>query len=289
MRSTARTPRPLSPARSRRTPVRGAVVLVTGAASGIGALVAVQAAHRGARAVVLWDLDLPAAQDVATRVQAAGATCLAQRVDLRDVREVEAAGRVVLERLGRVDVLVNSAGVVTGRRFEDLSEEDVVRTFDVNVLALYRVVRCFLPGMRTRDRGCVVTIASAAGLVGVARQTDYSASKFAAVGFMESLRSELRRSGSHVRTLVVAPYYVSTGMFAGVRTRVPLLLPVLEPGRVASQVLDSVERGDARRILPWFANAVLLVKALPVPVADAVTDLFGIATTMDTFTGRSGH
>lgn len=288
MRSTARTPR-LSPARSRRTPVRGAVVLVTGAASGIGALVAVQAAHRGARAVVLWDLDLPAAQDVATRVQAAGATCLAQRVDLRDAREVEAAGRVVLERLGRVDVLVNSAGVVTGRRFEDLSEEDVARTFDVNVLALYRVVRCFLPGMRTRDRGCVVTIASAAGLVGVARQTDYSASKFAAVGFMESLRSELRRSGSHVRTLVVAPYYVSTGMFAGVRTRVPLLLPVLEPERVASQVLDSVERGDARRILPWFANAVLLVKALPVPVADAVTDLFGISTTMDTFTGRSRH
>lgn len=288
MRSTARTPR-LSPARSRRTPVRGAVVLVTGAASGIGALVAVQAAHRGARAVVLWDLDLPAAQDVATRVQAAGATCLAQRVDLRDAQEVEAAGRVVLERLGRVDVLVNSAGVVTGRRFEDLSEEDVVRTFDVNVLALYRVVRCFLPGMRTRDRGCVVTIASAAGLVGVARQTDYSASKFAAVGFMESLRSELRRSGSHVRTLVVAPYYVSTGMFAGVRTRVPLLLPVLEPERVASQVLDSVERGDARRILPWFANAVLLVKALPVPVADAITDLFGISTTMDTFTGRPGH
>ena len=288
MRSTARTPR-LSPARSRRTPVRGAVVLVTGAASGIGALVAVQAAHRGARAVVLWDLDLPAAQDVATRVQAAGATYLAQRVDLRDAQEVEAAGRVVLERLGRVDVLVNSAGVVTGRRFEDLSEEDVARTFDVNVLALYRVVRCFLPGMRTRDRGCVVTIASAAGLVGVARQTDYSASKFAAVGFMESLRSELRRSGSHVRTLVVAPYYVSTGMFAGVRTRVPLLLPVLEPERVASQVLDSVERGDARRILPWFANAVLLVKALPVPVADAITDLFGISTTMDTFTGRSGH
>lgn len=289
MRSRARTPRPPSPARSRRTPVRGAVVLVTGAASGIGALVAVQAAHRGARAVVLWDLDLPAAQDVATRVQAAGATCLAQRVDLRDAREVEAAGRVVLEHLGRVDVLVNSAGVVTGRRFEDLSEEDVARTFDVNVLALYRVVRCFLPGMRTRDRGCVVTIASAAGLVGVARQTDYSASKFAAVGFMESLRSELRRSGSHVRTLVVAPYYVSTGMFAGVRTRVPLLLPVLEPERVASQVLDSVERGDARRILPWFANAVLLVKALPVPVADAVTDLFGISTTMDTFTGRPGH
>lgn len=288
MRSTARTPR-LSPARSRRTPVRGAVVLVTGAASGIGALVAVQAAHRGARAVVLWDRDLPAAQDVATRVQAAGATYLAQRVDLRDAQEVEAAGRVVLERLGRVDVLVNSAGVVTGRRFEDLSEEDVARTFDVNVLALYRVVRCFLPGMRTRDRGCVVTIASAAGLVGVARQTDYSASKFAAVGFMESLRSELRRSGSHVRTLVVAPYYVSTGMFAGVRTRVPLLLPVLEPERVASQVLDSVERGDARRILPWFANAVLLVKALPVPVADAITDLFGISTTMDTFTGRPGH
>ena len=226
---------------------------------------------------------------------AVAATCVmsgwgrAWGVDVTSSEAVDAAAAQVLAAYGRVDILINSAGVVTGKRFADLTEADVQRTFDVNVLALYRVVRCFLPGMRTRDRGCVVTIASAAGLVGVARQTDYSASKFAAVGFMESLRSELRRSGSHVRTLVVAPYYVSTGMFAGVRTRVPLLLPVLEPERVASQVLDSVERGDARRILPWFANAVLLVKALPVPVADAVTDLFGISTTMDTFTGRSGH
>ena len=110
--------------------------------------------------------------------------------------------------------------------------------------------------------------------MGVARQADYSASKFAAVGFTESLRSELRHSGSHVHTLVVAPYYIDTGMFDGVRTRVPLLLPILKPAKVADAVLDSVERGDQRRVLPRFANAVLTLKALPVPLLDAVTEAF---------------
>ena len=156
----------------------------------------------------------------------------------------------------------------------------------MNVFSLYRTVRRFLPGMVERDRGSIVTIASAAGLVGVARQADYSASKFAAVGFTESLRSELRHSGSHVHTLVVAPYYIDTGMFDGVRTRVPLLLPILKPAKVADAVLDSVERGDQRRVLPRFANAVLTLKALPVPLLDAVTEAFGVSSTMDGFTGR---
>ena len=280
--------------RPAKAPIRGAVVLVTGAGSGIGELMAVGAAQRGAKAVCVWDVDAAAASRVAHEIERRGGTARAWRVDVADghcvdVADghcVDAAAASVLAAFGRVDVLVNNAGIVTGKRFAEMTEDDVERTFQVNVFSLYRTVRRFLPGMVERDRGSIVTIASAAGLVGVARQADYSASKFAAVGFTESLRSELRHSGSHVHTLVVAPYYIDTGMFDGVRTRVPLLLPILKPAKVADAVLDSVERGDQRRVLPRFANAVLTLKALPVPLLDAVTEAFGVSSTMDGFTGR---
>lgn len=272
--------------RPAKAPIRGAVVLVTGAGSGIGELMAVGAAQRGAKAVCVWDVDAAAASRVAHEIERRGGTARAWRVDVADGHCVDAAAASVLAAFGRVDILVNNAGIVTGKRFAEMTEDDVERTFQVNVFSLYRTVRRFLPGMVERDRGSIVTIASAAGLVGVARQADYSASKFAAVGFTESLRSELRHSGSHVHTLVVAPYYIDTGMFDGVRTKVPLLLPILKPAKVADAVLDSVERGDQRRVLPRFANAVLTLKALPVPLLDAVTEAFGVSSTMDGFTGR---
>ncbi|HHW82360.1 MAG TPA: SDR family oxidoreductase [Actinomycetales bacterium] len=269
-----------------RMPLEGTVVLVTGAGSGIGELVAVGAARRGARGVVLWDIDPVAAERVAAAVGLAGAEAYVQRVDVRDTQAVAAAAAQVLAQYGAVDVLVNNAGVVSGKDLVDLSEEEIARTFDVNVLAHYRTIRAFLPTMLQRDSGLVVTVASAAGLVGVARQTDYSASKFAAVGLTESLRAELRHRGSQVGTLLVCPYYIDTGMFEGVRTRVPLLLPILRPERVAEQVLDAIESGRQRLVLPAFAQSILFLKGLPVGIVDAVADLFGINATMDAFVGR---
>ena len=156
----------------------------------------------------------------------------------------------------------------------------------MNTLAGYWTTRAFLPGMLDRDRGTIVTLASAAGLVGVARQTDYSASKWAAIGFTESLRAELRASGSQVSTLVVAPYYIDTGMFAGVRTRVPLLLPILKEAKVATQILDAIASGRQQLVLPPLARVVPALRVLPVRAFDVVMDLFGINHTMDHFIGR---
>ena len=99
--------------------------------------------------------------------------------------------------------------------------------------------------MKARGSGHIVTVASAAGLIGTARETDYAASKFAAVGFDEALRQELRRSAPGVRTTVVCPYYIDTGMFKGVKTRFPLLLPVLKEQEVADRVLKAVRRNQA--------------------------------------------
>jgi all-trans-retinol dehydrogenase (NAD+) len=156
----------------------------------------------------------------------------------------------------------------------------------VNALALFWTVRAFLPAMIERGRGHVVTIASAAGLGGTSRLTDYCASKFAAVGFDESLRLELKRLGHPIRTTVVCPWYIDTGMFRGVKTRFRRLLPILDPDYVARRILGAVQADRRRLILPRFVVAVLWARTLPLGVFDAVMRFFGVDRTMDEFAGR---
>src|SRR5262249_39433723 len=147
----------------------------------------------------------------------------------------------------------------------------------------------FLPKMRERNSGHIVTIASAAGLVGTARLTDYCASKFAAVGFDEALRLELARLGVAVRTTVVCPFYVSTGMFAGVKTRFPLVLPILRPEYVGDRIVAAIRADRPRVLLPRFNYLIFPSRLLPVGVFDEVMRFFGISKSMDEFTGRTGH
>ncbi|KRE85041.1 SDR family oxidoreductase [Arthrobacter sp. Soil764] len=263
------------------TPLSGATLLITGGGSGLGRRLALGAARRGSR-VVIWDLDAARGAAVRDEIRAAGGFAEAHIVDVTDREAVKAAAGVA----GPVDVLVNNAGVVSGRPLLEATDEAIERTMNVNVMALYWVTRAFLGGMANRRRGTVVTIASAAGLVGVARQTDYSASKFAAFGFNESLRAELRAGRTGVNTLVVCPYYIDTGMFDGVRTRWPLLLPILQEEQVATRTLDAIEAGRRKLVLPPIVNLLPALRILPVKVFDGLMDVLGVNRTMDHFTGR---
>ena len=148
------------------------------------------------------------------------------------------------------------------------------------------MTRAFLPGMLERDRGTVATIASAAGLAGVARQTDYSASKWAAIGFTESLRAELRSDSRSVGTFVMAPFYIDTGMFQGARTKFPRLLPILKEEDVAGRAITAIERGTEQIITPRLARLLPAARILPVRLFDRGLDLLGINHSMDEFVGR---
>lgn len=253
----------------------GARVLITGAGSGIGREMALQAAGRGAK-VIAWDLNAETAKATAALVNGDWA-----QVDVTDAAAVSAAASGV-----EVDVLINNAGVVTGKPLLEASEDQIRRSFEVNTLAGFWTTKAFLPGMLERNRGAIVTIASAAGLVGVAKQTDYSASKWGAIGFTESLRAELRLLNSAVRTLVVAPYYISTGMFEGVTTRFPLLLPIMAPQKVSTKVLNAIEAGRQQLVMPPMVRLVPPLRILPPAAFDLILDLFGINHTMDAFVGR---
>ncbi|RUS71580.1 hypothetical protein EGW08_020658 [Elysia chlorotica] len=153
----------------------------------------------------------------------------------------------VKQEVGDVDILVNNAGIVTGTKFLDSPDSMNIKTMDINCNAHFWTVKAFLPAMLKKNRGHVVSLASAAGLFGVSGLSDYCASKFAAVGFDESLRAEIAKMGkTGVKTTVVCPFYINTGMFEGAQSRI-----------------------------------------LPISVSQVLGKLFGVSETMDNFVGRS--
>jgi all-trans-retinol dehydrogenase (NAD+) len=181
------------------TDVVGKRTLITGAASGIGKLLAWRLADAGAR-LVLWDIDAAGLGELETDLVAAGHEVDIYTCDLTSRDKIAAVAARTLADGGPIDILVNNAGIVSGKTLLDISEQEIERTFQVNTLALFWTVRAFLPAMMERDSGHIVTVASAAGLAGTAKLTDYCSSKFAAVGFDESLRLELKKQGSNVVT-----------------------------------------------------------------------------------------
>ena len=269
----------------------GACVVITGAGSGIGRLMALRIVEEGGR-VAIWDINGEAARTTADMANAqVGADpsdpkAIAFTVDVTDNAAVQQAAADTIDALGRVNVLINNAGVVSGAPFEDLTEQQIRRTFAVNVLSLFWTTKAFMPALKKQQRAAIVTVASAAGIVAVARQTDYAASKFAAVGFTSSLRSELKKAGSHICTLTVCPYYIDTGMFEGVTTKFPLLLPILKEQAVADRIVEAVAKGRERLIMPPFAAVAGFVAALPPKIADPIYGIFGLNEGMDHFTGR---
>ncbi len=264
-------------------------VLITGSASGIGRLMAQKMAARGAR-VILWDINLAGLESLSEQIEGWGYRAAAyQQCDMSDRDEIRETAQRVLAEHGPVDVLINNAGIVSGKPLMDLTEDEIQRTFDVNTLSLYWTTRAFLPDMMTRNAGHIVTIASAGGLIGVPKMTDYSGSKSAAIGFDDALRVELKRLGYRgIRTTIVCPFYINTGMFKGVKTRFPFLLPILEPDDAANQIVNAIEKNKQRLIMPPFALITYPGRLLPLPLFDRIAEFVGINKTMDDFTGRGG-
>jgi all-trans-retinol dehydrogenase (NAD+) len=265
--------------------VKDKLVLVTGGASGIGRLMVLDFAGRGAR-VAVWDLNGADLEALETETRKEGLFVRGMICDVSDRAAVYAQAEVLTKEMGPLDILVNNAGVVSGRPLLDTPDEKIIRTINVNVLPLFWTVKAFLPFMLARNTGHIVTVSSAAGLIGVRGLVDYSASKFAAFGFDESLRMELRRLGSGVKTTVVCPFFINTGMFRGVKTRFPILLPILDPDKAVRRIVRAVLKNRRRLIMPPFVCTLYLLRLVPVPVLDVMADFFGISHSMDDFKGR---
>jgi short-subunit dehydrogenase len=260
-------------------------ILITGASSGIGKLMAETFAAEGAR-VILWDCNRVTLEAVEKELTERGLRCTTYLCDVSSRDSVYDTAKRVIDEHGPIDILINNAGVVSGRPLLEISDAEIERTFGVNALAPIWTTRAFLPTMIERDRGHIVTIASAAGLIGAPKMTDYAASKHAAIGFDDALRSELHHLGHRgIRTTVVCAYFISTGMFDGAGTATPLF-PILTPDYATRQIVRAIRRGRRRLLMPRAVALVYLGRMLPVPIFDWIVRALGVTRSMDGFTGR---
>ncbi|MEJ3405796.1 SDR family oxidoreductase [Rathayibacter sp. YIM 133350] len=274
--------------------VRGASVLITGAAMGMGRLYAERAVAEGAKHVVLWDRDaagLASTVDHLGELSRGRTRIYSYVVDISDLGAIAKTAQRVRKEIGNPDVLINNAGIVRGNQFfwETNNGDDTRRTIQVNTLAPMYITREFLPGMiaRAYRPSRIVNIASAAGMLANPRMSVYAASKAAVIGWSDSLRLELEQQDhTNVKVTTVCPSYISTGMFEGARG--PLLTPVLTPEYVVDRVWSAMLAGRPMLVLPRSVTLSRVMRGvLPQRAFDAVVGrFFGVHRSMEHFTGR---
>lgn len=272
--------------------VRGATVLITGAASGMGLLYAERAAREGAEAIVLWDRDADGLKRAVQHLEQRGSAQLHPvKVDLAKPRSIERGYTQTKRRVGGIDVLINNAGIVTGNDFfwqTDMATQNEP-TMRVNAVAQMHVTRLFLPDMiaDVNHPKRVLNIASAAGTLANPRMAVYAASKWAMIGWSDSLRLELQQAGhGHVGVTTYAPSYVSTGMFEGARGM--FLTPVMTPDQAVDHAWNAMLRAKPLQLSPWAVNiAKVLRGVLPVRAWDRAAKWMRVYSSMDEFTGRA--
>ncbi len=215
--------------------LRGRVALVTGGSRGIGRAVSLRLAEAGAHVAINYARDEEAAAEVARAAEQAGAQALAARADVRRRAEAEALATAVIERFGRLDILICNAGVWEGAPVEEMSEELWERAIDVNLKGTWTVCRAAVPQMKRQGYGRIVIVSSTAGQRGEARYSNYAAAKGGQLSFAKSLAAELGSAGITVNA--VAPGWVETEMTEAVfadsarRKEIEAAIPL---GRIAA-------------------------------------------------------
>jgi all-trans-retinol dehydrogenase (NAD+) len=273
--------------------VKGKNVLVTGAAMGMGRMFAERAIAEEASAVVLWDVDEPALDDTRAELDDESTEVSGYVVDVSDAMNVADTAGMVLDELGRIDVVVNNAGIVRGNQYfwETDLQHDAKATIEVNTLAPMYVAHAFLPAMIGAPGECrLLNLASAAGFTPNPRMAAYAASKWAVIGWSDSVRLELKQAGhDHVKVTTVCPYYTRTGMFEGAKSAP--LLPILDPAEVVDEAWKGTLAGRPFVVLPRTVQLSEILKGVvPTDVRDFLADrVFGVYHTMDDFTGRGEH
>ncbi len=259
----------------KRLDLRGSVAVVTGAASGIGAGLARVLADRGC-ALALADRNAAGLATVAADARGRGVKVSEHGLDVADADAVAALPATVLAEHGRVNVLVNNAGVALMGQFEQVSAADFEWLFGINFWGTVRMTRAFLPLLRREAASQIVNLSSVYGLMAPPGQAAYAASKFAVRGFSEALRNELE--GSPVGVTVVHPGGVRTAIAATARVSdtvkpadaaagLAIFNKLLrtEPDTAGELIARAIERRERRLLIGSDARQIAaLVRLFPI-------------------------
>ncbi len=238
------------------------VAVVTGAGSGIGRALVFALAKKGTHVAVV-DIDADRAELVAEEAKAFGVNATSHAVDVRDAKALVALADAVEESHGKINIVVNNAGVTHVAPFVDTSLEEFYRVLDVNVRGVVAGCHTFLPRLLAQEEGHLVNISSVFGLIGIERQTAYCASKFAVRGFSLSLAEELR--GTNVGITCVHPAGVDTKILAeaSMSTEVETRRDEMQKAFVASTSSPEEVADDIVRAIEKKKERILVAKLAP--------------------------
>lgn len=221
--------------------IQGKRILITGAAGGIGKMLALALAQKGG-VLLLADRAAEALEALRGEIQASGGQARIAAVDLLQPEVPEQLAATAQQELGGVDVLINLAGIMSFKLFQDESAESIERLWRVNTIVPMLLTRALLPQMLERGDGRIVNVGSMFGSIGFPCFVNYSANKFAVRGFSEALRREL--GGTGVSVTYVGPRYVRTPINAGAAARMSeaLKMNMDDPDVVAASIVRAIER-----------------------------------------------
>ncbi len=268
------------------TKIKDKIVLVTGGANGIGKMLGERCLEDGAAELVIWDINSKNLKATAQEFKKKGYTTHAYLVDVSDLEDIKRAATLTLSEVGPVDILFNNAGIVVGKYFEEHSHEDIEKTIRINVLGVMHVARVFIPEMMRKGGGHIINISSASAFIPNPKMSVYASSKWAVLGWSESLRLEMEDTAPHVKVTTVCPSYIKTGMFEGVSA--PLLAPLLEPEEIVNEIMQAIKDDEILVKAPLSVNLIPILRGvLPTRVFDFFIGRgLNIYNSMAKFVGR---
>lgn len=193
------------------------VAIITGSARGIGQATALKFATEGAK-VVVCDLDLNAVDEVVAQIMSAGGKATGFMVNVTDKSSIAEMVRGVMDKYGRIDVLVNNAGIVDDALFRKMTDEQFERVIDINLKGTYNCARAVVDVMLAQNSGVILNASSVVGIYGNFGQSNYAASKFGVIGLAKTWARELGRKG--IRANAVCPGFVETTILKSIPEKV---------------------------------------------------------------------
>jgi short-subunit dehydrogenase len=267
--------------------IRGANVLITGGANGIGKLMGLKCLQEGAANLIIWDINEENLQKTQKEFSSKGyKNIYTFVVDVANIDDIEKSATEVLLEIGNIDILFNNAGIVAGKQsFWEYTARDIDKTIQINIAGVMHVTRVFLNDMIKQRKGHIVNISSASALIPLPKGSVYAASKWAVLGWSESLRMELEKEGKDFHVTTICPSYIDTGMFKGVKA--PMLFPLLQPEDITAKIIRAVKKNEIMLMQPDNVNIVPLLKGvLPTRIFDVVAEWLGVYSSMNSFEGR---
>ena len=241
----------------------GKVSIITGAGQGIGLATALKFAKEGAR-VAICDINLATVEQAVKQVEAAGGEAIGFRVDVTDKDSIARMVEGVMAQWGRIDTLVNNAGIVEDAQFKKMSEDQFDRVIDVNLKGVYNCTRAVVDVMLAQNSGCILNASSIVGIYGNFGQTNYAATKFGVIGMVKTWARELGRKG--IRANAICPGFIET----------PILSKM--PAKIIEMMADRVPMGRLGRPDEIAATYAWLASSEASYINGAVIEVSGGAT-----------